>query len=533
MTVQVPLSPSAVSEREELVALVEAFARTPRMANLLQFLGERYLTGRIDEISEYNIATEVFGRSKTSFDCTSDSIARVEVHRLRKRLKEYYQTEGKHHTIQITIPQRSYVPEFRQHPVPTPLVGTDAPPHTLVEPEDLLSARVESDADTQGNEQVQLSTARSPHLPLASQRRFGYAAAVALLAVLAVATVGYFMRNRFAISAGTTTASSPAGNQQPTPANAAEAPIRLLCGYDGAPRIDSTGAYWQADRYFIGGASFRRSDAPLARTSDPMLFDFWREGDFNYKIPLAPGTYELHLFFAASPPDDFNTQGFDVSANNRVLLHEFNISEDALGTNIADERVFKDVHPAADGYLYLKFANNKSAAVLSALEILPGIPHKQRPIRLVMQSAAVKDRDGNLWHADDYVQGGTILDEPRQVGGTPDPELFSQERYGHFTYSIPVDSTGRYTVVLYFAEHYWMPGPDGSGVVGKRVFRVFSDGTMLLDNLDIAKEVGSLHALMKTFYHLRPSPEGKLNLTFDPIANYATVSAIEVIDESE
>jgi hypothetical protein len=55
----------------------------------------------------------------------------------------------------------------------------------------------------------------------------------------------------------------------------------------------------------------------------------------------------------------------------------------------------------------------------------------------------------------------------------------------------------------------------------------------LLDNFDIFKEAGSQHALTKTFYHLRPSPAGKLDLTFEPIENYATVSAIEVIDESE
>jgi hypothetical protein len=42
-----------------------------------------------------------------------------------------------------------------------------------------------------------------------------------------------------------------------------------------------------------------------------------------------------------------------------------------------------------------------------------------------------------------------------------------------------------------------------------------------------------LHALTKTFNHLQPSSEGKLDLTFEPIVNEATVSAIEVIDESE
>jgi hypothetical protein len=39
--------------------------------------------------------------------------------------------------------------------------------------------------------------------------------------------------------------------------------------------------------------------------------------------------------------------------------------------------------------------------------------------------------------------------------------------------------------------------------------------------------------LTKTFYHLKPSPQGKLNITFEPIANNATVSGIEVLDESQ
>jgi hypothetical protein len=65
------------------------------------------------------------------------------------------------------------------------------------------------------------------------------------------------------------------------------------------------------------------------------------------------------------------------------------------------------------------------------------------------------------------------------------------------------------------------------------VFRVLCNGNTLLDNLDIYKEVGSLRALTKTFYHLKPSPQGKLNITFEPIANNATVSGIEVLDESQ
>jgi len=136
-------------------------------------------------------------------------------------------------------------------------------------------------------------------------------------------------------------------------------------------------------------------------------------------------------------------------------------------------------------------------------------------------------------HPDEYFDNGVLTDEPRVISGTPDPNLYALERYGHFTYSIPVDSRGRYTVVLHFAELYWVPDASGSVGVGTRLFRVYCNGSTLLDNFDIFKEAGSQHALTKTFYHLRPSAEGKLDLTFDPIVNYATISAIEVIDESE
>jgi hypothetical protein len=111
--------------------------------------------------------------------------------------------------------------------------------------------------------------------------------------------------------------------------------------------------------------------------------------------------------------------------------------------------------------------------------------------------------------------------------------LFAAERYGHFTYALPVDTRDRYTLVLHFAELYFGPQASGVGGTGDRVFRVMCNGAALLDDFDIYKEAGSLHAITKTFYHLKPSAQGKLNLTFEPITNNATISGIEVLDESE
>jgi hypothetical protein len=525
--VQDPASDSADSERAELETVLGALVRNPRLAKLLKFLGERALQGRHEDITEYTIATEVFARSKTSFDATTDSIARVEAYRLRKRLKEYYATVGKEHPIVISLPFRSYVPEFSRRdsssqPATTPQLIANTSDSQEFSPDETNAGETE--------------TTKTDQTPLAAGRkraRLNVAVAIVLLTLAVFGAFELIARIRSAHSANTARANPPNGLQSPTPANAAHIPLRLLAGYQGSPRIDSAGAYWEADRYFSGSGAFQRPDVPVSRTSDPMLFEHWRVGDFSYDIPLGPGPFELHLFFVATQPADFRTQFFNVSANGQVLLKAFNISADALGANIADEKIFRDMYADKDGYLHLKFVTDKASPSLNALEILPGIPHRQLPIRLVMQHTAVRDHDGNLWHPDNYFENGTVNDQPRLVTGTPDPSLYAVERYGHFTYSIPVDTRGRYTLVLHFAELYWIGDAAGSVGVGSRVFRVYCNGSTLLDNFDIFKEVGSLHALTKTFNHLRPSPEGKLDLTFEPLANYATVSAIEVIDESD
>jgi len=521
------------SERLELEAVLAALAHTPRLESFLRYIGERYFQNRIGEINEYHIATEVLGRSKNIFDSSRDSIARVEAHRLRKKLKEYYDSDGKDHEIQISLPSGSYVPAFTCRLSSFPITSLPEAEADDQEVENLPSGIGEDAEQAQASPQTGI-VETTPPAPRAARGRTLLVAIAAIAALLAISlgTIRFLSRAKSGNQPGAGTSLPPNGIQ-PSLQNAAQVPLRLLAGYDGTPKIDSAGVYWQPDRYFHGGGAFRCPDVPVARTSDPMLFEHWRTGDFTYDIPLAPGPYELHLYFVASPQDDPKTSFFHVSVNGQMLLRAFNISFDALGANIGDERVFKDIYPDKDGILHLKFFMDRSSPTLNALEILPGLPHRQLPVRLVMQRTAVTDHDGNTWHPDNYFQNGALSDPPRQIGGTPDPGLYAQERFGHFTYSIPVDTQGRYTLVLHFAELYWVPDPQGGVGVGSRVFRVYCNGATLLDNFDIFKEAGSLHALTRTFSHLQPSPEGKLDLTFDPIVNYATVSAIEVIDESQ
>ena len=334
-------------------------------------------------------------------------------------------------------------------------------------------------------------------------------------------------------TAATATGSGTASGLPLSAVSYAEVPLRIMAGYSGKPHIDSAGAVWQPDRYFHYGGTWERPQGLVVRTSDPMLFDQWRNGDFSYDIPLHPGVYELHLYFIAAEAPSNGASTFTVSVNGATVLSGFDVNSDALGANIADERILRDVSPGSNGLLHLSFDSERGSAALSAFEVLPGTLHRQLPIRLAMQPTSYTDHNNQFWHPDDYYMNGYTSTKRTQIAGTPDPDIFAAERYGHFTYAIPVDTRDRYTLVLHFAEFYFGPSASGVGGVGSRVFRILCNGNTLLDNFDIYKEVGSLHGLTKTFYHLQPTAQGKLNLTFEPIVNNATVSGIEVIDESQ
>lgn len=88
------------------------FARAGAVTSLLRHVVEKAASGHADEIKEYTIALEVFGRS--SYDTRIDSLVRVQAAKLRKMLATYYETEGRGDPVRIEIPKGSYVPAFHE-----------------------------------------------------------------------------------------------------------------------------------------------------------------------------------------------------------------------------------------------------------------------------------------------------------------------------------------------------------------------------------------------------------------------------------
>jgi len=501
-------------ERAELQAVLQSpvFVRSPALSHLLSYLCEKTFAGETDQIKEYSVALDVFDR-QDSFDQDTDSIVRVQANRLRKRLSEYYARDGAAHTIHITIPVGQYVPMFQRIAVQDQVAAGASEPEKPAPSED----------ESRRN----------------SRLYWLMGAAVLLLCGLVVAAFLVGKRNKAQPSA------APSYSQQlaePSVGLPVGEEVHILAG-SSRKYVDHAGKVWNPDTYFSGGSAAQSSVQHIWRTQDPIIYRSSRQGDFSYNIPLKPGTYELRLHFAETVYGPENAGGggegsrtMTVSANGEIVLRDFDVLADAGGERTAEVKVFHDISPASDGQLHLNFSGRNGSAMLSAIEILPGVRGQIRPVRIVARDVPYYSNDSRWWSPDAYFKGGQISSSQEPAQGTDDAEFYETERWGHFSYAIPVPP-GKYTVTLHFIEHHAAPAnaeipeSDGSSASQDRVFNVFCNGKTVLAQLNILDEVGENRPLVRKIKGLEPNAQGKLLLEFVPVTRYATVSAIEVVPE--
>ena len=503
------------AQRAELENVLHSssFKRAPTLGHLLSYLCEKLFAGEANEIKEYSIGVEVFHRG-SSFDQDSNSIVRVEANRLRKRLAQYYAGEGASHTLQIVIPLGQYVPEF----VP-------AAPHTTLS--------IPTNADPE------LIAPRTAAL-LSKTRLVTLWPAGALCLVLVVLGLAYYGQTHKP-QAGAGAIAVP---YQPTaqPAEAQVGPpvgdeVRILAG-ESRSFVDHAGKLWSADRFYSGGTATNSNISHVSRTLDPEFYRASRQGQFRYDIPLKPGVYELHLHFAETVygPGNASAGGegsriMMISANGKTLISQLDVVADAGASSTADVKVFPGISPASDGQLHLVFAGaDGKQAMLSAIEILPGELGHMRPVRLLARETPYYSNDSQWWSPDNYFEGGQMASYARPVSGTDDPELYETERWGNFSYAIPV-SPGRYTVLLHFALRHGDGAPALAGDRLTRIFNVFCNGKVLLQRFDLQKEARQSDVVLRKAVGLEPDAQGKLVLAFVPVEGYATVTGIEVLPQ--
>jgi tetratricopeptide (TPR) repeat protein len=106
------IAATAVSAQLSRLTSSRTFSNAPVLRNLLTYLVTRTLEGDTDQLKEYSLGVEVFGRG-TSFDPRLDTIVRVQARRLRAKLAEYYRDEGPQDPVVIELPKGHYLPAFR------------------------------------------------------------------------------------------------------------------------------------------------------------------------------------------------------------------------------------------------------------------------------------------------------------------------------------------------------------------------------------------------------------------------------------
>jgi serine/threonine-protein kinase len=101
----------------------KAFRQVDRLQRFLSFIVNESLSGSGDNLKEFVIGVEVFGK-ESSFDPRMDPIVRVQARRLRIRLTRYYREEGQRDDILIDLPKGGYAPLFQ-------MVETAEPRHSV------------------------------------------------------------------------------------------------------------------------------------------------------------------------------------------------------------------------------------------------------------------------------------------------------------------------------------------------------------------------------------------------------------------
>ncbi|WP_375379546.1 malectin domain-containing carbohydrate-binding protein [Hymenobacter volaticus] len=167
--------------------------------------------------------------------------------------------------------------------------------------------------------------------------------------------------------------------------------------------------------------------------------------------------------------------------------------------------------------------SGNAASAEAVVTILPAAPTSGvARYRLHAGGGPVNTSQG-LFAADQYAADGAVFSTDQPIAGTDEDALYQTERYGRFTYHLPVPN-GQYMVRLHFAEIYWR-------APGQRVFDVAAEGTTVLQAYDIVQKVGPLTATTETFsVTVR---DGQLTLAFVPGAagtDLPKVSAIEVLE---
>jgi len=105
----------AVQAELERVLAAGTLRDSEMLKRFLRYVVEQTLAGQADHLKEYRLGIDVFDRAET-FDPRLDPVVRMAAGRLRKKLFEYYESDGRQDCIRIDVPKGGYAASFVSAP---------------------------------------------------------------------------------------------------------------------------------------------------------------------------------------------------------------------------------------------------------------------------------------------------------------------------------------------------------------------------------------------------------------------------------
>ncbi len=126
------------------------------------------------------------------------------------------------------------------------------------------------------------------------------------------------------------------------------------------------------------------------------------------------------------------------------------------------------------------------------------------------------------YQGDRFSTGGSRYSTSDPISGTNEDALFQTERYGAYTYEVPV-TEAVYSVNLHFAELYW----EGAG---ERLFNVMVEGVSVFNNMDLYSQVGHDTAFSTSIDDILVS-DGQLTIQIESLVDNGTLSGFSIYSE--
>jgi hypothetical protein len=171
----------------------QTFSRAAQLRAILLFVVRHAIIQPEEPIPEFEIGYRVLGRRK-DFNPLDDNIVRVQMGHLRKKLEQYFSTEGSEEEVVIFIPQGSYKPSFSSRAEFA---------NRAQSAQEVLSAHVE-DSSSAEKDSAAVPAVASPHpehaptqaSPQTALHRVLWIAASLILLALAIGCIALWKQNR-------------------------------------------------------------------------------------------------------------------------------------------------------------------------------------------------------------------------------------------------------------------------------------------------------------------------------------------------